>query len=153
MCTSAEIDSLLESVNVFASETWMSQRSLRRAFPLGDHSSIKKFAFNAAALGKAFELELIPCKRLIDILALPFIKIATKYSAASADSGLSKEAEPEWLNALAKMFYAWFVVITSLICGKSDEVHGQIIFQPLIGAQKRTELTDALREARFPEVR
>lgn len=94
----AEIDALLSTIDSFVSEYHCvhgASGGFRVALESEDLQKVKDFMHCSLALGRAFDLELMSCQRLVDILIPPFLKLAQAHIAAA---GKGVPAEHNWIR-------------------------------------------------------
>lgn len=96
------------------------------------------------AYGKVFDLGLIPCKKVLDILLPPFLKLARK---AIQVKGTRAE------KVLEAFALDWCKAATTVISGVfvKDSL-GVFRLHPVMRVQKRSELIKALLRANLMEV-
>lgn len=110
----ADVDALLSSIDDFFPDDGMPSKAMRRSFPQPGLIRAQKFVANASALSRAFDLELISCQRLVDILVPPFIKLAKLRSRVSSSGHLhhpGMSADSDWAKHLDAFFKAWTMLV------------------------------------------
>lgn len=128
-------------------------RLLKNFYIVDLNAKVSQFVKDAPALGKAFELELIPSQRIIDFVVAPFLKIAHAIIEASKLPRGNPE-DAAWKQVLSGLFMAWARVFLELLAGKEFEIKsGWFQNIPLMGIKKRRELIQSLQDSKFPEVR
>lgn len=140
---------MLSSIDNFVSMDGGTVECFSRAFSRAHLHRIKQFVGHTPALGRAFDLELISCQRMVDILIPPFIKLAQTLVSASRQE---MPKDHFWFTLLSNLVEYWsnLVIWTLTNLQYSDKEEAA---QPVIRPKKRDELLNALLEAKFPEVR
>lgn len=144
----SEIDDILSSIDTFVAKNGGPSKIKRATFPQRNLNKVAHF-FNATpALPRAYELELIPCQRLLDILFPPFIKLAKLTSATESSN---QQPHPTFTKRLNALSVVWTQLLCRTLSGQSF-LDSQGIVKPVMSPQKHNALLDAVLEAKFPEV-
>lgn len=142
------MDAILTSIDNFASADGGAFR-FSPSFSQVHFNKAMEFMGIAPALGRAFDLEVISCERMVSILIPPFSKLAQAHVVA-ARRKISKERL--WFKLLCPLSYAWSTMVAETLTGQVYE-DSQGVIQPVIGPKRRSELLGGFLEAKFPEVR
>lgn len=101
------------------------------------------------ALGRAFDMEVISCQRMVDISIPPYLKLAH----AQIDTARGRSYPSQyWLKLLVFLSHFWSTLVIKIL---STQLYldSQRMVQPVIRPKRRAELLTAFLEAKFPEVR
>lgn len=112
-----------------------------------------EFVNDIPALLRAFDLELIPSQRLIEVILPPFIKLAQKSCAVAVLSTRGRCIDPDWLGVADKLFCFWSDLFVHTVAGDEQYLDSKRRLQPLMGHKMHSELLNALVNAKAPEVR
>lgn len=121
-----------------------------KGFSLAFHeikTRMADFMVCSRALGRAYDMELLSCQRMVDILMPSYLKLAHAHLAASGNP-----ANPAWFKMLCLFGNHWTQLLVFTL---SDPTYldSKGVEQPVMGQKKRNELLDALLDAKLPEVR
>lgn len=153
----AEVDALLRSIDIFVSEDCGVTKAPGKGLAEADVQRMSDFLESSPALGRAFELELMSCQRLVKIIFPPYIKLAHAYSSASSQRANPASSQREPLDAavfklLDVLCRLWGSLLIKNLSGEEfPDRQGHL--HPVIGPKKRAELVDGFLMAKVPEVR
>lgn len=146
--TLVDVDDLLSSIETFVSK----DRGAFKGFSQAStriRDRLAEFLECARALGRAFDMELLSCQRMVDIITQPFLKLVRAQIAAAASRTPSN---PAWLEVITLMEHSWTELLMYTLSGATF-LDNKGVVQPVMRPKKRNELLDGLLEAKFPEVR
>lgn len=139
------MDALLQVVDSFATSE--------------DSESLSRDVLSACsqmlhAHGDAFEKGLIPCARLVEVLAPPFLKLSRKANRVLSSQEHPTPSNQSTKNADLKLFLSyWDFKLHDILVGDSDTSRQEGKIQQVLSLKKRQELEKSLVAAKFPEVR
>lgn len=145
----ADVDALLQFIDSYATS---SEDSESHSLEVIEACS-RLMAEVMPVHGEAFEQGLIPCARLIEVLAPPFLKLARKVSQEQSTQEQPTSSSQPLGNAVI-LLGSWTRALSKIMLEDLDSVvnAGERIPQVLCPT-KRQELIKALVAAKFPEVR
>lgn len=142
------MDALQQDIDATASPDGTVYANLLKSCPLGVlKSRLRKMLEGLEPHASAFDTGIISCRRLVEVLVPPFLKLGQNAILVGQRLGqrLCQSESVQRGGTQNHIFVDWTVLLTKILSTVCDP--------PLLRPRKRAELVKALIEARFPEVR